>query len=800
MRIVGSSTLKLALLVSALAPAAGARAQSGGTGPQPAKSDEIASVAQSGEIVVTATRQAQVLSRVPISISAFSQETMDVKGIKSFEDVARFTPGVRFDPAGNSISIRGISSSAGAGTTGIYIDDTPIQIRGLGFSADNSLPAIFDLERVEVLRGPQGTLFGAGSEGGTVRYITPQPGLKDWSSFARAEVSTTAHGGESYEGGLAIGGPIVPDVLGFRVSGWRRRDGGYVDHVDPATGRTDDKNINHGRLTVLRAALAYEPLPELTITPSVYYQKRVNHAEDAYFEGLSDQGRGVFRTSSPEYRGDKDTFYLPTLNVQYDFGRARLISNSSYYHRNNYTGYNGTIYDLSYYQGLYLDGCGDDCPLYPFLTPTGINPDLPFYLSPSLVTNTQRVFTQEVRLQSSNPDARLNWVVGVFYQHSKQRSIEELIDPLGDRLFNFAFGTGIEDYFEYPLYGQDSYISQTNARESQLAGFVDLTFAVTARLKLTAGARYAKTKYAFVNFADGSQNYGRTDGVGRSSEKPFTPKVGVNFQANDNNLFYATWAKGFRVGGANPPVPVDACQKSLTDFGLTGASPSYGSDKVRSIEVGSKNKFADRRVQIAASAYQIKWSGIQQSVFLPSCAIQFTDNLGNARSRGFDLQATLLPIGGLTVDAAVGYNQTRYTSTTNFLPADPSRAIVNRGNAIEGPPWVIAVGGQYDFGALGREIYLRGDMEYQSRLDHPTPARDPTRRAFDPELIAPSARTFVSLRTGTVVSGANVSLFVDNLLDSAPRLSRTHSDSDTLLFTRTTVRPRTFGLTVTYRQ
>ena len=118
--------------------------------------------AEPGEIVVTATRQSQAISKVPLSVSAYSQQTMDLKGMRSFADVARFTPGVTFDQGSNNISIRGISSDAGAGTTGIYIDDTPIQIRGLGFSSDNSLPAIFDLERVEVLRGPQGTLVRRG--------------------------------------------------------------------------------------------------------------------------------------------------------------------------------------------------------------------------------------------------------------------------------------------------------------------------------------------------------------------------------------------------------------------------------------------------------------------------------------------------------------------------------------------------------------------------------------------------------------------------------------------------------------
>ena len=124
--------------------------------------------------------------------------------------------------------LRGVNSSAGDATTGIYIDDTPIQLRTLGFGSDNTLPEVFDLQRVEVLRGPQGTLFGAGSEGGTVRYITPQPSLTDYSTYARSEVSFTQDGAPSYELGAAVGGPIVDDSFGFRVSAWARHDGGFL--------------------------------------------------------------------------------------------------------------------------------------------------------------------------------------------------------------------------------------------------------------------------------------------------------------------------------------------------------------------------------------------------------------------------------------------------------------------------------------------------------------------------------------------------------------------------------------------
>jgi iron complex outermembrane receptor protein len=147
---------------------------------------ESAERAELQEVVVTATRHEEALSKVPISVTALTQDDMDMRGIKDFQDIARFTPGVSIDNSGtNAISIRGISSSAGAGTTGIYLDDTPIQMRNVGFNPDDTLPKTFDLERVEILRGPQGTLFGAGAEGGAVRYIMTQPSLTATSTYVR---------------------------------------------------------------------------------------------------------------------------------------------------------------------------------------------------------------------------------------------------------------------------------------------------------------------------------------------------------------------------------------------------------------------------------------------------------------------------------------------------------------------------------------------------------------------------------------------------------------------------------------
>ena len=195
------------------------------------------------------------------------------------------------------------------------------------------MPAVFDLERVEVLRGPQGTLFGAGSEGGTVRYITPQPSLTDFSVYGKTELSTTENGRPSYEGGVAVGGPILEDELGFRISAWGRRDGGWIDKVDYMTGATLQSDSNSVNTYVVRAALRWQPLGSLSITPSVYYQSRDQNNLDQYWVGLSNPDRGIYKTATPENMADKDHFVLPALKADWDLGSVELISDTSYFSR-----------------------------------------------------------------------------------------------------------------------------------------------------------------------------------------------------------------------------------------------------------------------------------------------------------------------------------------------------------------------------------------------------------------------------------------------------------------------------------
>jgi outer membrane receptor protein involved in Fe transport len=229
------------------------------------------------EVIVTANRQGETaISRVPMSIVAQTQKSLDELGIKTSQDLQRIVPSLRIGFNGGNgppISIRGIQGN-NAATTGVYLDESPLQARTLGglvTGGGTFLPLLFDLERIEVLKGPQGTLYGSSSEGGTIRYITPEPSLSEYSTYARAEANTINHGDVGGELGIGFGGPITEDKLGFRVSVWGRRIGGWVDHVDWRNGNTVADDTNSQDSKAFKGALKWQPTENLSLTPSFYY-------------------------------------------------------------------------------------------------------------------------------------------------------------------------------------------------------------------------------------------------------------------------------------------------------------------------------------------------------------------------------------------------------------------------------------------------------------------------------------------------------------------------------------------------
>ena len=779
------------------------------------------------EVVVTATRTSQLLSKVPLSVSAYTQETLDKQGIKSFSDIARYTPGVTFDENTKDVSIRGIKSNAGDATTGIYIDDTPIQLRTLGFNSNNTAPVVFDLDRVEVLRGPQGTLFGAGSEGGTVRYITPQPSLTRYSAYGRLEVAHTDQGAPSYEAGVAVGGPLVEDKLGFRVSVDQRRDGGYVDRIDPYTGKRQSNNSNWTDTFVWRASVAWAPTSKLLITPTLQYQNRNQRDTDSFWEAYSNRSSGKFVNANPGRQSDYDRFYLGSIKVEYDLGKAKIISNTSGFNRREYllNGYEGTLYNLAFFghafvaSGIDPNGaaCAANCAApvdysgatdSPLLTSKG--PNLPGYAAKygvyhayNSITNIQQNFTQEIRVQSNDPGSRLNWVAGVFYTKNRQESIEEIHDPQLGNLMQYLFGEDVPTAWGGVdlLSNGDDYYNRNVGHSEQTAFFADVTYEVIENLKVTAGLRYAKTHFDITNNATGAQNYGDTGGSSGKNDKPFTPKISVSYQVTPDQLAYATVAKGYRIGGANVPLGQGLLESCAGDLALRGYSPTtgtpqtYNSDSVVSYEIGSKGKYLDRSLQVSASAFHVDWKNIQYQDLLSSCGILYTTNLGSAQSEGFDIQSTWLPVRNLEIDLAVGYTDAHFTKTGG--PA--ASPLVTKGDAVGGPPWTASVGVRWDFTFADRPSYIRVDDEYASKNGKPTPRLDPVNAPYDPSLKTPPQTNFLSVRAGIKFQSWDLAVFADNVANSHPELTREHADRYTPIYNLTTFRPLTIGVTGIYR-
>ncbi len=828
------------------------------------------------DIVVTATRQAQVLSKVPISATAYDQQRLDRQGVRQIDDIYRLTPGVNFERTNlrSNISIRGISSTAGAATTGIYIDDTPIQVRTIGYSANNAYPAVFDLERIEVLRGPQGTLFGAGSQGGTIRFIQTSPNMNDTTAYARGELANTQGGDISYEGGVAFGAPIVEDKIGFRASAYFRRDGGYIDRVtgtprvvssNGSAGPDDSvafdnirmarKDSNSTETTSLRLAVAFQPTESLKITPSITYQRiKSPDSISLYWPSLSDEKNSDFRTpmwvptvdanhvaipDAPLTEPLRDRFLLPALAINFDMGPVELVSSTAYFDRKSRFEPNYTQLYQALYARRQVPNFGD------------------YATSPQ--DNVQKNFTQEIRLQSTDTNARFTWVAGGFYTHNKQRSVQNskvnfvqtvpsissgtvpgFPPPLPAVNDGAPFGPGYSAYVNYygmnPVNGVTTYYADLRSVDEQYAAFGEANFNVTERLKLTAGVRVSRNKVRMDAIYDGPNSnlnsprgYACEPGTGlpgaapcipvaigqyEPGEGPFaiafanggagqaetavTPKFGISYQATPRNLIYATVAKGFRPGGAQPRQP-SACNDQLANYGYLDSSgrpvspETYESDTVWSYEIGTKNRIG--RVQFDASVYYIKWKNIQSLISLNTCAQSIIDNLGGATSKGFDLQAQWEALDGLVLSTAVGHNNSSYDQDTVL----GGRMLFTDGSAVpgSGAPWTVTLSGQYDFTAGEQDVYLRADYTYAAAFRR-TGSSDPDTATYD-RMVPPRPETnMVNARIGMRQGGLDISVFMNNLLNAHPRLGLGRTNNQPV-YTDYTFRPRTFGLTAAYR-
>jgi iron complex outermembrane recepter protein len=767
---------------------------------QTTPSSQSASNGSLQEIIVTATRRAETLLDVPISMAAYTQESLDQKGVRSIEDLARITPGLSIMQGFSGIkyiSIRGVESRWGATTTGVYIDETPVQVRSLSIST-NFYPGLFDLERVEVLRGPQGTLFGAGAMGGAVRFILAKPGLTEYTGSARTELGFTERGELSGEAGGAIGGPLVPDKIGFRASGYYRQDGGYVDRVPFHANRgTSEEDSNSRDVQVGNLAFTFAPIDSIKITPSVFYQEVNRDDTDQFWtwkESSTREPLPNFTNGEGVASWGMDKTALYSLNAEYDPGPVTLISNTSYMDREVVSRDDGTAFILDVLGPAVLrsDGMGG-------VRSTIFSDQLPDAGERSTINvwMTQRSFTQELRLQS-NPDAnsKLSYVFGLFYQNLRQSVVERDAATVPDvfsrnvvaPLFGLPVGTPL------PLEPDGAYsVAFDGTRDEQYAAFLNMDYQLTDRLTVSAGARISRMEFDFLGT---SEFVGIPDrATGRAEETPTTPKFGIEYKPSESWLVYASAAEGFRPGGANRLVGEGTCVHELNALGMTQVPAEYQPDSVWSYELGAKGRIG-RAVTISTSVFNVDWTDRQQLRTLLPCGSVFIDNLGDARSRGFDAQVTLNPIDGLSFDLGVGYQDTTFQDTIYAAVATNPKPIVSRKGDRLATPWVANFATDYETALGSGDLRGYGHVQYDFKSDWET--SNPGNQSYNPATAPQDDQHFVSARAGVRKGAVDVSLFVNNLLDSQDVIGKLNfAPSERLLIQ--TFRPRTWGLTANYR-
>ncbi len=789
------------------------------------------------EVVVTATRRAESIQDVPISITAFSQEQMDVQGVKQIDDIARLSPSIQFTRGGggfgsdlsNSISIRGMGASAtgftsGPATTGIYVDDTPVEVGATiasGSFTDNAYPMLFDIARVEVLNGPQGTLFGSGAEGGAVRFITPAPNMTTPSVYARTEASYTEYGAPSYEAGIAGGAPIISDTLGFRASIWTRHTGGYVDQLNYYTGAVTSPNFNYQDAFSSRVAFGWVPVDGLTITPSFYFQ----HARANGDSSFALRGDGLTGVYTPPFGGPSETLpvfqqpygnvangdyvdmhlvtqyqdqrmALPALKVEWALPHdLELFSNTSYYDR--------TERGVADYGGLEVGQWAGQ-----------VYPPNPTWLNPGSQDQGNRFITQEVRVQTTDPNARIKWQAGIFASKATTTDTSDVYDPyLGQLINDGPFGpcgapaTCLSEVFGNTGLQQGiySFENTTSLVERQKAVFGQADVRLLGGLTATLGLRYTKFNTNWINEEGGpvtGVNWPGANGepeTGTAAAHALTPKVMLQYKT-DGGLTYVSATKGFRNGGVNAPLNNSQCQGDLLKLGLNAAPPSYNPDSVWSYELGSKWTLDQGRLALSGAVFQYNWTNLINLQTLSTCGLSFTTNQGSAQGRGFEVAAMYRPVDPLTVSMNIGYHYLKNTSTTY---ATSGAIQVENGDLVSGGG-TVNVSAHYTFDVLEHRSYLQVDYNYQGR---PSFENNPNDAEYisDPHLIfLQPGYGQTNGRLGAAFGNWDVSVFCNNLFNAQPILNAqrstvTTSAVDTSLVYASTLRPRTSGVTATYR-
>ena len=625
------------------------------------------------EIVVTAQRRSENIQTVPMSITAVTGARLEANGVKNLDDLLQTVPGVNFSdavPGQATVSMRGVSANSGAATVSFLMDDIPLPggAAGNGTQVANSMgapdPRIFDIDRVEVLRGPQGTLFGASSMGGTIRFVTAQPKLDTFEGNVSAELGSTNFGaGPNFDSTVIANIPVVSDSVALRAGLSAGHLAGYVDRLNDA----DTSQVNNTDAindVALRVTALVRLSDTFTITPLFLYQQ--NHVDDVPYY-VSSLPHFENYANFPETQ--EDTTQLAALTIKKDFRSSELVSITSYSQRelNLHNDYGNFIYGIL--SGILI---GVDPSLAPLALP---------YQRDLNIVNTDDTklinYSEEIRLTSTDKDARFQWLVGAIATHTRQNFLQTIIVPGFDAIGN-TYLTPVFGFNPFDSTDDTPFIGNNGSTKTQYAPFGDVSYQITPKLSLAAGVRWYSEKQQVTRWSGGLFDAGPGLFVQApnldSSDSGFNPRYTLNYQVTPSNLLYASGAKGFRSGGGNTSIPNNP-QCAADEAAYTAATGktvnrAYDPDYVWSYEVGSKNTLASGRLVLNASLFYLEWQGIQENLNLDNyanagCGFGFIANVGQAFSRGGELELQARLSEGLTLGLSGSYVDARITSPSD---------------------------------------------------------------------------------------------------------------------------------------
>jgi iron complex outermembrane receptor protein len=760
--------------------------------PNATTTPEVANtVDQIQTVLVTANKRKEDASKVPLSISVIGGDQLAAQHIDDFASATRAIPNISFSGGGgggdagngpglSNIEIRGISSAAGSATVGIYLDDVSMTVGNL-YSMGSAEPKFFDLDHIEVLRGPQGTLYGASSMGGTIKFISNQPDLKANETNIAADVSSTSGGGTNDTISGVFNEVLIPNELALRIGLEQSHKGGFINQVNPTTGDVIANGINWENDQVARLALKWSPSKNLSITPSVFYQSvKTGDIDVAYLQLADGTPLANNETAKIVREPGQDTMLVPSLTINYGMDIGDLTSVSSYFKRNFNRTQDGTTVNSVYLGTQVLND--------PALAATvGSLP------SAVVLNNEVTQFSQEVRIASKPYDASVSpftWVAGLYASNMNTNVIDN--EPVyGINAAFAAAGQSLSNPNDlagavpvgFP--NDNSYSAHRIYHDTQEAIFGEGNYYFTPTLHVTVGLRYLEAKE---NFQDNRSLYFTNDGTNNgiafsnqdSSGSKATPKLAITWEVNPANTLYASAAEGFRVGGSNFLLPQQYC-------GLTQPNPlSYAADSLWSYEIGNKSRFLNNRLSLNADLFYIDWSNLQQQITIPGCGYDYNTNVGKASSYGGELELKYKPISSVVIDLAGGY--------THATLADSAGAAAGVTGAVQGanvpgvPKFNVALSGQYNFAYTDDWLgFVRASAHWTGTSNG---ALDPA----NPDFARP-AYANVDMSTGVNVDKYDFSVYVRNVANNQKIIQRPEVQGTADEAYRMT--PRTIGITMT---